>query len=264
MNNERFLVFDIDDTLYSQMEPLLTACEFSLGRKLPDPELFYRIFGKRSAEMFLFSESGQVSIHESRIYRIENTMKDLGIPFTREQAELFQERYKENQSHLHVSGVMTQLLDECEAAGVKMGVITNGPFSHQVQKFHILGLDKWFTEDHLIVSAGVGVAKPDVQIFRMAEEKWGMEPENTFMIGDSLENDIAGAKKCRMEDHLDEPSPLYGSGRYGKTRLYCIYRGRVEKAYCPNMLYNEEGWIKYGIRLQNHHGAGRIRDGLLP
>lgn len=86
MNNERFLVFDIDDTLYSQMEPLLTACEFSLGRKLPDPELFYRIFGKRSAEMFLFSESGQVSIHESRIYRIENTMKDLGIPFTREQA----------------------------------------------------------------------------------------------------------------------------------------------------------------------------------
>lgn len=37
MNNERFLVFDIDDTLYSQMEPLLTACEFSLGRKLPVP-----------------------------------------------------------------------------------------------------------------------------------------------------------------------------------------------------------------------------------
>lgn len=85
MNNERFLVFDIDDTLYSQMEPLLTACEFSLGRKLPDPELFYRIFGKRSAEMFLFSESGQVSIHESRIYRIE-ILEDLGIPFTREQA----------------------------------------------------------------------------------------------------------------------------------------------------------------------------------
>lgn len=126
----------------------------------------------------------------------ERLQKDLGIPFTREQAELFQKRYKENQSHLHVSGVMTQLLDECEAAGVKMGVITNGPFSHQVQKFHTLGLDKWFTEDQLIVSAGVGVAKPDVQIFRMAEEKWGMKPENTFMIGDSLENDIAGAKNA--------------------------------------------------------------------
>ena len=57
MNKEISLVFDIDDTLYSQMEPLLTACEFSLGRALPDPELFYRIFGKRSAEMFLLARA---------------------------------------------------------------------------------------------------------------------------------------------------------------------------------------------------------------
>ena len=194
MKKELSLVFDIDDTLYSQMEPLLTACEYSLGSKLPDPELFYRIFGKRSAEMFLFSESGQVSIHESRIYRIENTMKDMGIPFTREQAEIFQARYKENQSHLHISTVLSGLLDECAAAGIKMGVITNGPLAHQVQKFHTLGLDKWFTQEQLIVSAGVGVAKPDVKIFRMAEEMWRLNPANTYMVGDSLENDIAGAK----------------------------------------------------------------------
>ena len=56
MNKEISLVFDIDDTLYSQMEPLLTACEFSLGRALPDPELFYRIFGKR----------GNVSVQRER------------------------------------------------------------------------------------------------------------------------------------------------------------------------------------------------------
>ncbi len=34
---------------------------------------------------------------------------------------------------------------------------------------------------------------PD-QIFRIAEEKWGMNPANTYMVGDSLENDITGAK----------------------------------------------------------------------
>lgn len=196
MKKEIAFVFDIDDTLYSQMKPLITACEYSLGRKLPDPELFYQTFAKRSAEMFLFSESGQLSIHESRIYRIENTMKDLDIPFTREQAEIFQARYKENQSQLHLSPVISELLEECAAAGVKMGVITNGPLTHQVEKFHALGLDKWFTQEQLIVSAGVGAAKPDVRIFRMAEERWGMNPETTYMIGDSLENDIAGAKNA--------------------------------------------------------------------
>ena len=41
-----------------------------------------------------------------------------------------------------------------------------------------------------------GSGKAGCTDFRMAEEKWGMEPENTFMIGDSLENDIAGAKNA--------------------------------------------------------------------
>ena len=58
MNKEISLVFDIDDTLYSQMEPLLTACEFSLGRALLDPELFYRIFGKK--------KRGNVSVQRER------------------------------------------------------------------------------------------------------------------------------------------------------------------------------------------------------
>ena len=77
MNKKPYLIFDIDDTLYSQMQPLLDACEGCLGRKLDDPERFYRIFCKRSGEMFLFSESGQVSIEQSRICRITNTMKDM-------------------------------------------------------------------------------------------------------------------------------------------------------------------------------------------
>ena len=60
------------------------------------------------------------------------------------------------------------------------------------------------TEDQLIVSAGVGVAKPDVPDFRMAEN--GNGSGECFMI-EVLWNDIAGCK-MRMEDHLDEPSPV--------------------------------------------------------
>ena len=94
------------------------------------------------------------------------------------------------------AGVNNIPLDKCAEKGIKMGVITNGPYAHQVQKFYTLGLDKWFSMDQLIVSAGVGVAKPDTRIFQMAEEKWGMIPEQTYMIGDSLENDIQGARNA--------------------------------------------------------------------
>ena len=40
MRNDISLIFDIDDTLYSQMAPLLEACEESLGGRLADPEHF--------------------------------------------------------------------------------------------------------------------------------------------------------------------------------------------------------------------------------
>ena len=138
MRNDISLIFDIDDTLYSQMAPLLEACEESLGGRLADPELFLPAFGKRSQEMFLFSESGQISLHQSRIYRIENTMKDLGIPFTNEQAEIFQKRYSENQSHLHISPVLSQMLDWCADNGIRMGVMTNGHISISCRSFILL------------------------------------------------------------------------------------------------------------------------------
>lgn len=66
------------------------------------------------------------------------------------------------------------------AAGSENGRITNGPFSHQVQKFHTLGLDKWFTEDQLIVSAGVGVAKPGCADFPHGRRKMGNEAGEYF------------------------------------------------------------------------------------
>lgn len=193
MKNKVSLIFDIDDTLYSQMIPLLGACEASLGKELEDPEQFYRIFCKRSGEMFLFSESGKVSIEQSRIYRIMNTMKDMDIPYTEEMARDFQRRYQENQSCLKVSETLSAILDVCREKGITLGIITNGPLRHQMKKYDTMELKRWFPEDHVLVSAGVGVAKPDERIFRLAEERMGLERENTYMIGDSYENDILGA-----------------------------------------------------------------------
>lgn len=193
MNRKVSLIFDIDDTLYSQMDPLLSACEASLGKKLGDPERFYRIFCRRSGEMFLFSENGQVTIEQSRIYRIMNTMKDLGIPYTEEMARDFQRRYQENQSRLSVSETLCGILDACKKEGFFLGIITNGPLNHQMSKYYNMKLERWIPQEHVLVSAGVGFAKPDERIFRLAEERMELDREHTYMIGDSYENDILGA-----------------------------------------------------------------------
>ena len=50
----KIVFFDIDDTLYRQIDLLQPACEEAMGgKKLPDPELFYQIFGKKESEQGL-------------------------------------------------------------------------------------------------------------------------------------------------------------------------------------------------------------------
>lgn len=197
MKNRLSLIFDIDDTLYRQLVPLQAACEEALGGKIPvDAEEFYRIFCRRSGEMFLASESGDISIHQSRLYRISNTMKDLGIPFTEEMAEVFQAKYAENQAGLRLPDTLSRMLEDCRNEGISMGIITNGPDGHQRKKYHNMGLGRWIPEEFLLISGSAGCAKPDVNIFRMEEKQMGCSRENTYMIGDSYENDMAGAMRA--------------------------------------------------------------------
>ncbi|MDO4523416.1 MAG: HAD family hydrolase [Eubacteriales bacterium] len=190
------LVFDIDDTLYRQMDPLVSACEACLGYQLQDREKFYSVFCKRSAEMFRASESGEISIKKSRLIRIQNTLQDLQIPCTEELAENFQKKYAQNQLRLSLAPELEELLEWCREENVPMGILTNGPLEHQMRKYRILGMNRWIPEKFTLVSAGAGVAKPDVRIFEMLQKQMNLKEYNFWMIGDSYANDICGAKKA--------------------------------------------------------------------
>jgi putative hydrolase of the HAD superfamily len=48
--------------------------------------------------------------------------------------------------------------------------------------------------DGVVTSADVGAAKPDERIFRRALELAGVEPEEAIHVGDSVDNDVAGAR----------------------------------------------------------------------
>ncbi len=56
-----------------------------------------------------------------------------------------------------------------------------------------MGLEQWIPMEHVLVSEGVGCAKPESEIFRMAEQRLGITDETVYMIGDSFANDMAGA-----------------------------------------------------------------------
>jgi len=75
-------------------------------------------------------------------------------------------------------------------AGIRVGVLTNGPSRFQRRKLEVSGLG---TEvDAIAISEEIGVAKPEPEAFARALELLGTRAKETAMVGDSLENDVAG------------------------------------------------------------------------
>jgi putative hydrolase of the HAD superfamily len=74
---------------------------------------------------------------------------------------------------------------------LSLALITNGASDTQRNTLGILGIAQLF--DAIIISGEVGIAKPDASIFALALQTLGVEPEETWHVGDSLGTDVAGA-----------------------------------------------------------------------
>jgi putative hydrolase of the HAD superfamily len=75
-------------------------------------------------------------------------------------------------------------------------VITNGTVRQQESKLRHTGLDRevagW------VISEGAGLRKPDPRIFRLASSEAGQSLDGAWMIGDSAELDIVGARNVGL------------------------------------------------------------------
>lgn len=73
-----------------------------------------------------------------------------------------------------------------------LGLITNGPPDVQRKKIKGGKLSHFFKT--IVISAEYGFAKPDPRIFKKALLDLGCDPKEAIMIGDSLKNDVGGAR----------------------------------------------------------------------
>lgn len=77
-----------------------------------------------------------------------------------------------------------------------LALITNGASDTQRSSLRILGIEDRF--DAVVISGEVGVAKPDASVFRLAVDRLGLDPEDTWHVGDSLRSDVAGARAAGL------------------------------------------------------------------
>ncbi|MDE2867104.1 MAG: HAD-IA family hydrolase [Chloroflexota bacterium] len=86
-------------------------------------------------------------------------------------------------------------IDAVQAAGVRVGVLSNYSY---LLPLVLDGLGLADRLDPIVFSAAVGAEKPDPQIFQAAAAAVGAGLKDCVLIGDDLENDVAGGRRCGM------------------------------------------------------------------
>lgn len=92
---------------------------------------------------------------------------------------------------------ITEALDKAARAGLVPYIVTNGKVEQQEGKVAKLGLAGHVAG--MVVSEGVGIRKPDPEIFRVAAQDAGQTLAGAWMIGDAAESDIEGAAAAGID-----------------------------------------------------------------
>lgn len=86
-------------------------------------------------------------------------------------------------------------LDRLRAAGYRMAVISNWPCGLEHYCVELALRDHF---EHILASAEVGYAKPSREIFDEACRRLGVTPDRVLHVGDTLEDDLDGARRAGM------------------------------------------------------------------
>jgi len=100
-----------------------------------------------------------------------------------------------------------EVLDYLQGKGYDLHIITNGFSDVQDIKLKSSGLDGYF--DVVVTSETSGHKKPSPEIFYHALSSAKADLDDSLMIGDNLETDIAGARAVAMDHVFYNPRKHY-------------------------------------------------------
>ena len=109
------------------------------------------------------------------------------------------------------------VLRDLKSRGLKIGVVSN--WDTRLKTISD-GLGLTPLVDFIVVSAEVGVRKPDPGIFRMALDRAGVRPDEALHVGDLLEEDVEGARRAGVRAVLiDRKKRITAGGRPGDVKV---------------------------------------------
>ena len=190
----RGILFDLDDTLADSSgteERVWTDVVEVIAEHVPavDREVLRRRYLDVLEEHYAELAAGRVDFLTFRRRRLADALS----PWGEVDDSLFRRYVRAKEAIAERMAPFPEAIGvvrALRAAGIRVGVLTNGPSDFQRRKLEVSGLGPEL--DAIAISGELGVAKPDPKAFRLALELLGTRAEETAMVGDSLANDVAG------------------------------------------------------------------------
>ena len=207
----KHIFFDLDHTLWdfdrNSTETLIELFDlFDLkAHGIPNIETFINTYLHRNEMMWEQYRYGNISKETLRNKRFEFTLYDLEI----EDATLSKSLSNE---YINRAPYKTNLFPDTHEvlAYLKekyvLHIITNGFRETQFIKMTSSNILHYFSE--IILSEEAGFKKPDPNIFLHSMKKANTFAEESLMIGDNLEVDIAGARSANIDQVYFNPNKI--------------------------------------------------------
>ena len=111
-----------------------------------------------------------------------------------EVCEAMADRFNEiHEAELRMFPGAHETLDRLKELGVRLALVTNGAAEPQRAKVTRFALEERF--DHIQIEGEHGFGKPEERAYTHAMEALGVGPEETWMVGDNLEWEIAAPQR---------------------------------------------------------------------
>ncbi|MBP8243563.1 MAG: YjjG family noncanonical pyrimidine nucleotidase, partial [Chitinophagaceae bacterium] len=212
----KHLFFDLDHTLWdfeanSRQTLLELYNDLQLDQRgIHDFDLFHRNYLVHNDKLWDRYRNGYIKVDELRWKRMWLALLDFKIadePLARDMGMRFLDLLPTRKLLFPYT---IEILNYLQAKSYQLHMITNGFEKTQYGKLKNSGLEHYFSA--VITSEGSNSLKPHKAIFDYAFQKTGAAPEESIMIGDSIDVDILGAVNAGIDqvhvNHLNKEIEL--------------------------------------------------------
>lgn len=175
----RAIVFDLDDTLYSEKEYVRSGYE-CVAKILPQ-----------------INDAGQKlwTAFEEKQPAFDTVLMEENL-FSQELKEKCIETYRQHNPNIHLYSGVAKMLVELRNSGMKIGIITDGRPDGQRKKIEALGLEKYV--DYIIVTDELGGSqyrKPCEKAYSLMKDALKVDYGEMCYVGDNLTKDFMAPDK---------------------------------------------------------------------